>query len=46
MRFFTWPPLVDLDAREVRIAPIHALAAIAGAGFILLLIALAMAVLS
>jgi hypothetical protein len=35
MRLFQWPPIVDMEAREIRIAPIHLLAVAAGAAVVL-----------
>lgn len=44
MRLFHWPPMVDRDAGDIRLAPIHLAATLAGAALLLAWLALAMAV--
>lgn len=44
MRLFHWPAMVDRDAGEVRLAPIHLTATLAGAALILGWLGLVLAV--
>lgn len=45
MRFFTWPPIVDLERQKAHFAPIHILSMLAGAALLLLGVGLTTAVL-